>query len=59
MNDHPIIGLRKPWVWIEPRTHAELVKRLREAAEYAVHGRERENLCNLAANVITNLLGAK
>ena len=44
----PIIGLRKPWVWVQPKDRAELIQRLLEAREYAVHERERENLCSCA-----------
>ena len=51
MSDLPLIpGLADPWKWIQPRTDAELVKRLRQAAEYNVHERERENLCSCAAS---------
>lgn len=46
-NSQPV-GLRKPWVWMQPKDQAELVQRLLEAREYAVHERERENLCSMA-----------
>ena len=46
MND--IIGLRKPWSWVQPKSREELIQRLFEAREYAVPERERENLCSMA-----------
>lgn len=45
---NPIIGLRKPWAWVQPKDRAELVQRLLEAREYDVPPRERENLCSMA-----------
>jgi hypothetical protein len=45
-----IPGLTHPWVWIEPRTDAELIERLLQAAKYNVLERERENLCSVAAH---------
>ena len=44
-----IIGLRQPWQWVQPVDDAALVARLIEARDYAVHERERENLCSVAA----------
>jgi hypothetical protein len=38
-----IPGLAKPWIWIQPKNDADLIRRLIEAREYAVHEREREN----------------
>ncbi len=46
------LGLRQPWQWVQPATDADLVARLIEAREYAVHERERENLCSVAAGRI-------
>lgn len=50
-----ILGLKKPWTWVEPRGTEELIQRLVEASEYNVHERERENLCSLAAAKIKKL----
>ena len=58
-HENTPIGLRKPWVWVQPANHADLVKRLEEARDYDVPARERENLCSCAASAIRNLLGAK
>ncbi len=44
-----VIGLRQPWQWVQPLDDAALVARLIEARDYAVHERERENLCSVAA----------
>lgn len=43
------LGLAKPWQWVQPANDADLIARLIEAREYAVHERERENLCSVAA----------
>ena len=51
-----IPGLAVPWTWIQPRSDAELIERLKQGAEYAVHERERENLCSVAARRIAELL---
>lgn len=51
-----ILGLAQPRRWVQPRTDAELIERLRQAAEYAVHERERENLCSTAAARLSALL---
>ena len=50
-----IPGLARPWIWIQPKTDAELIHRLIEAREYAVHERERENLCSVAAGRLREL----
>lgn len=42
------IGLRKPWQWEQPRDDDELLARLRDGYMFAVHERERENLCSVA-----------
>lgn len=52
-----ILGLAKPWVWVQPKTTQELIQRLLEAREYMVHERERENLCSVAALELQALLG--
>lgn len=49
-------GLAKPWVWIQPRSDAELLRRLRDARDYKVHERERENLCSVAHSRLQELL---
>lgn len=51
-SQHPIIGLRKPWVWVQPKDRDALILRLLEASEYKVHERERENLCRLAYDAL-------
>lgn len=51
-----ILGLAKPWVWVQPKNDEELVSRLLEARDYAVHERERENLCSCAAIRLTALI---
>lgn len=49
-------GLVTPFVWIQPRTDAELLKRLAEARDYNVNERERENLCSAAHDRLKALL---
>lgn len=48
-----ILGLRRPWQWVQPKDRAELIQRLLEAREYAVHERERENLCSMAYEALS------
>lgn len=51
-----IPGLAVPWKWVQPPTDAELIERLLQARDYAVHERERENLCSCAAVRLKQLL---
>lgn len=51
-----IPGLAVPWIWIQPRNDAELIERLKQASEYMVHERERENLCSCAAIRLRELI---
>lgn len=51
-------GLAKPWVWIPPVGREELLKRLKDAFEFNVHERERENLCSMAYQEIKRLYAA-
>ena len=56
--EEKVVGLRKDWKWIQPKTRAELLQRLAEARDYAVNERERENLCSCAHLEITQLSAA-
>ena len=49
------VGLRKPWKWIQPKDLDDLIARLHQAADLAVHERERENLCQVAADHLAKL----
>ena len=51
----PIIGLRSPWAWVQPRDTAEIKQRLLEARDFMVHERERENMCSVAHGEIERL----
>ena len=51
-NESLPIGLRKPWVWVQPKNREELIQRLLDAREYAVPERERENLCSVAYELL-------
>lgn len=51
----PIVGLRQPWQWYQPKDRAELKRRLLEARDFAVNERERENLCSCAHGEIERL----
>lgn len=48
-------GLRRPWVWVQPKDRAELLQRLLDARDLRVHERERENLCSVAHGEIRTL----
>lgn len=50
------LGLATPWVWVQPRTTDELLARLHDAFDLAVHERERENLCSCAFIEIKRLV---
>ena len=56
-NNKLPLGLRKPWVWVQPLNPMDLVSRLEEAADLNVHERERENLCSCAAATIRSFVG--
>lgn len=49
------VGLRRPWKWIQPKDLNDLIARLHQAADLAVHERERENLCQVAADHLAKL----
>lgn len=57
MKNHPILGLRDPWQWVQPRTTDEILNRLLECRQFHVHDRERENMCSVAIGEITRLSG--
>ena len=51
----PIIGLRQPWAWVQPKSVAEIKQRLLEARDFKVPERERENMCSVAHGEIVRL----
>jgi hypothetical protein len=48
-------GLIGPWEWIQPRTLADILSRLRVARDCRVPERERENMCSVAHDTIAKL----
>jgi hypothetical protein len=50
-----ILGLAKPYAWVQPDGTDEILTRLRDCYEFAVHERERENMCSVAHGEIERL----